>query len=162
MNRNWPERPDSASKGIGPLLSSPGERYGRFWGVILASNQKESGSSTGVYGKPALAAMSSMPRVRFNLSHTDTIALFAFTLSAEVGVDVERIRALTDMDEIARRFFSKEEVVDLHRLPMHSRERAFFACWTAKEAYIKGIGEGLSMPLDRFAVSLARQRVQFA
>jgi 4'-phosphopantetheinyl transferase len=82
------------------------------------------------------------------------VALFAFVLSADVGIDVERIRPLTDMDEIARRFFSEEEVVDLHRLPMRSQERAFFACWTAKEAYIKGIGEGLSMPLDRFAVSL--------
>jgi 4'-phosphopantetheinyl transferase len=108
----------------------------------------------GPQGKPALATELLAHRLQFNVSHTDGLALFAFSFSADLGVDVEQVRAIPDLGEIARRFFSKEEVSALRRLPTCARERAFFACWTAKEAYIKGIGEGLSMPLDRFAVSL--------
>jgi 4'-phosphopantetheinyl transferase len=108
----------------------------------------------GPYGKPALAAEQLPDGVRFNLSHSDAVAIFAFARSVEVGIDVERIREQPDLDDLANRFFSKEEAFALRRLPPSVREKAFFFCWTAKEAYIKGIGEGLSMPLDRFAVSL--------
>jgi 4'-phosphopantetheinyl transferase len=109
----------------------------------------------GPYGKPTLASEWSTHRLHFNLSHTDTIALFAFSVSAELGIDVERVRPLADIEDVAKRFFSKAEIAALSRVPARSRERAFFAFWTAKEAYIKGIGHGLSMPLDRFAVSLS-------
>jgi 4'-phosphopantetheinyl transferase len=108
----------------------------------------------GPYGKPALAADQLSDSVRFNLSHSDAVAIFAFARSVEVGIDVERIRKQPDLDDLANRFFSKEEASALRRLRPTVRENAFFSCWTAKEAYIKGIGEGLSMPLDRFAVSL--------
>lgn len=108
----------------------------------------------GPYGKPALAAEQLSDCVRFNLSHSDAVAIFAFARSVEVGIDVERIREQPDLDDLANRFFSKEEASALRRLPPGVREEAFYFCWTAKEAYIKGIGEGLSMPLDRFAVSL--------
>jgi 4'-phosphopantetheinyl transferase len=108
----------------------------------------------GTHGKPALAAEQPPDGVRFNLSHSDAVAIFAFARSVEVGIDVERIREQPDLDDLANRFFSKEEASALRRLPPSVREAAFFFCWTAKEAYIKGIGEGLSMPLDRFAVSL--------
>jgi 4'-phosphopantetheinyl transferase len=108
----------------------------------------------GPNGKPLIAENRSGTGLCFNLSHSQGVAIFAFVSSSEVGVDVERVRALTDMDEIARNFFSKREFASLRRLPTSEREMGFFSCWTAKEAYIKGIGEGLSMPLDRFAVSL--------
>ena len=108
----------------------------------------------GPHGKPVIAAERSGHGLRFNLSHSDGVAVFAFASSADVGVDVERVRALADMEEMARHFFSEREFSALRRLPISAREMAFFSCWTAKEAYIKGIGEGLSMPLDRFAVSL--------
>ena len=108
----------------------------------------------GAYGKPALAPQGAKARVRFNVSHSDALVLFAFARSAEVGIDVERVRAQPDLEGIAERFFSRKEVAALRRLPASAREKAFFHCWTAKEALIKGIGEGLSMPLDCFSVSL--------
>src|SRR6266496_3484129 len=108
----------------------------------------------GPHGKPALAAEQLSDCVRFNLAHSDAVAIFAFARSVEVGIDVERIREQPDLDDLANRFFSKEEASALRRLSPSVRGKAFFSCWTAKEAYIKGIGEGLSMPLDRFAVSL--------
>lgn len=106
----------------------------------------------GDYGKPQIENASGL---RFNLAHSGMLALCAVTWEAEVGVDVEEVRAGVSHEEIAERFFSPSEVAALRALPSALQQEAFFHCWTRKEAYIKAIGEGLSMPLDRFDVSLA-------
>jgi 4'-phosphopantetheinyl transferase len=92
--------------------------------------------------------------LRFNLSHAHERALYAFARGAEIGVDVEYVRQDFACEEIARRFFSPREVADFCSLPKSQRALAFFHCWTRKEAYVKAIGEGLSMPLNEFDVSL--------
>lgn len=107
------------------------------------------------YGKPALDAATRDKSLRFNLSHANEVALYAFTRDREIGLDVEFIRADFASLDIAERFFSKTEIATLQSLPAHVQTEAFFKCWTRKEAYIKALGEGLSHPLDRFAVSLA-------
>jgi len=106
------------------------------------------------YGKPELVDDLNHLDLRFNLTHSRGIALYALTMGREVGIDIEFIRADLADEEIARRFFSTQEVQALLSLPEEIRNQAFFTCWTRKEAYIKAIGEGLSMPLDRFDVSL--------
>ena len=107
----------------------------------------------GPYGKPYLEAPRSSEDLDFNVSHSGGLAVFAVGRNP-MGVDVEAVRELSDMLPIAERFFSQDEVRDLRAIPAAERAAAFFRCWTAKEAYIKARGEGLSMPLDRFAVSL--------
>ncbi len=107
------------------------------------------------HGKPALSAEQGSNAIRFNVSHSGGMALYAVTRERKVGVDLERIRPDFANEEIAERFFSPQEVAAFHALPPESRLEAFFACWTRKEAYIKARGEGLSLPLDRFDVSLA-------
>jgi 4'-phosphopantetheinyl transferase len=72
-----------------------------------------------------------------------------------VGIDLERIRFDLAVAEIAERFFSRREVAMLRVFPTDVQRQAFFRCWTRKEAYIKARGEGLSLPLDQFDVSLA-------
>jgi 4'-phosphopantetheinyl transferase len=106
------------------------------------------------YGKPHLAEEWG-GGVRFNVSHSGELMLCAVGRGREVGVDIEQVRADVEHEEIAGRFFSEREVAALRALPVGLRREAFFLCWTRKEAYIKGIGEGLSLPLDSFDVSLA-------
>jgi 4'-phosphopantetheinyl transferase len=104
----------------------------------------------GASGKPALKDGA----VRFNLSHCGPVALLAVTADMDIGVDVELVRPVPEMEHIARRFFAPEEAAALLRLPEIEREQAFFACWTRKEAFVKCLGEGLSHPLDSFEVSM--------
>lgn len=109
----------------------------------------------GSHGKPGLAqAASGSPALDFNVSHSGEMALFAFTSGCELGVDIEQVRPLEDMTKVSSHFFSREESEELRSLPPDERERAFFLCWTRKEAYVKAVGNGLSIPLDSFRVTL--------
>lgn len=110
---------------------------------------------TNAYGKPELDARSDEDTLRFNLSHARDIALYAIARKREIGVDVEYVSQDFDTEQIASRFFSRREVQALRALPASLRTESFFRCWTRKEAYIKAKGEGLSMPLDQFDVSLS-------
>jgi len=93
-------------------------------------------------------------RVEFNLSHAGDFTLIAIAQECRVGVDVERIRSGISSHVIAQQYFSASEFAELQSFPLKQRETAFFTCWTRKEAYIKALGEGLSIPLDSFDVSL--------
>jgi len=107
------------------------------------------------HGKPSLAGSAAGSGLRFNFSNAGGLALAAFVLDREVGVDVEEVKRVADFTAIAERFFSPAENEVLRALPPESRDAAFFTCWTRKEAYIKAVGEGLSIPLDSFDVTLA-------
>jgi 4'-phosphopantetheinyl transferase len=107
------------------------------------------------YGKPALDPTQDRGSLRFNLSHSGGRALYAVARGREVGVDVETIRTEFAGLAIAERFFAPAEVAVLRDLAPEHRTRAFFSCWTRKEAFIKARGKGLSIPLDTFEVSLA-------
>jgi len=108
----------------------------------------------GVHGKPALAQGLATSDLRFNLSHSNDIAVYAFSVGREVGIDVEAIRAMDDADAIAARYFSQFENKVYLALDPEDKVVGFFNCWTRKEAFIKAVGDGLYYPLDRFDVSL--------
>ena len=110
--------------------------------------------SYGARGKPAIAPSFSSSDLRFNLSHSGDIAVYAFATEMDVGIDVERIRPITDAESIAARFFSPSENEAYLSLESRCRSIGFFNCWTRKEAFIKALGEGLFFSLDRFDVSL--------
>ena len=110
--------------------------------------------SYGPHGKPGLAAACGDTRLRFNVSHSHELALYAVTYDRELGGDIEFMRPLDDAESIATHFFSAREQAELRSLPVHLRHQGFFNCWTRKEAYIKATGEGLYQPLDEFDVSL--------
>jgi 4'-phosphopantetheinyl transferase len=108
----------------------------------------------GTHGKPALARRSTDSDLRFNVSHSEEVAVYAFAAGREVGIDVEVVHAITDADDIAARSFSRRENEAYLALDPRDKPLGFFNCWTRKEAFIKALGDGLSHPLDRFEVSL--------
>ena len=107
------------------------------------------------YGKPSLTVAQGGNTLRFNLSHSRGMALIAITKNRDIGVDLEGINQNFSCLEIAEKFFSPLENSVLRSLPEHFQATAFFTCWTRKEAYIKAVGKGLSIPLNQFDVSLA-------
>lgn len=107
------------------------------------------------YGKPFLTSKFDHHLLNFNLSHSGGLALYAITRNREIGIDLERIRSNFEYEEIAEQFFSPTEVAILRIIPAEKKLKAFFNCWTRKEAYIKAHGKGLSLPLHSFDVSFA-------
>lgn len=105
----------------------------------------------GVQGKPAV---SKQPQFGFNLTHSEGMAAVAVTIGCPLGLDLERLRPTSDIEEIAGRYFCPEEAAEILALAPGEREQAFFRCWTRKEAYIKAVGDGLSCPLDSFQVTI--------
>lgn len=107
------------------------------------------------YGRPSLDVGSERGRrIRFNTSNSGQLAVFAVAVEREVGIDVEADRAIPDVLSLARRFFSAAEFDALLATAAESRHRAFLTCWTRKEAFIKAVGLGVSMPLDGFDVTI--------
>jgi 4'-phosphopantetheinyl transferase len=105
---------------------------------------------TNQFGKPSL---SSQP-FRFNLSACRNRVLIAITLEKEVGVDLEQVRRLPELARMAEQWFSPSERNGIHALAPEMKLDAFYHVWTQKEAFAKAHGEGLSMPLQDFSVSV--------
>jgi 4'-phosphopantetheinyl transferase len=106
----------------------------------------------GRFGKPSLENS----EIRFNVSHSHSLAMIAIAQGREVGCDVEWIDPSFARETIPEHFFSPYEVAALRTLRVEDQCDAFFRCWTRKEAFIKACGMGLSLALDSFDVSLGR------
>ncbi|HEX8847827.1 MAG TPA: 4'-phosphopantetheinyl transferase superfamily protein [Pyrinomonadaceae bacterium] len=109
----------------------------------------------GPYGKPALIETPGREALRFNVSHSHELVLFGVARGRELGLDIEYMREGFASAQLAEQFFSSSEIAMLRALPTDQQMEGFFNCWTRKEAYVKARGKGLSLPLDRFDVSLA-------
>lgn len=110
--------------------------------------------SFGAHGKPALAKPYE-GSLKFNLSRSHGVALYAVSSGAEVGIDIERIDHAVEADELAERYFAPAESAHIRRLNSADKPRVFLNYWVSKEAYVKATGEGLAFPLNTFEVSLS-------
>lgn len=102
----------------------------------------------GAHGKPRLAGRADAPS--FNLSDSDDIALIALAPDGEVGVDVERLRPIADATELAAIHFCAREADWVAATAAAERDRAFLRVWVVKEACLKALGTGLSLPAASF------------
>jgi 4'-phosphopantetheinyl transferase len=109
----------------------------------------------GAHGKPSIAADQARSGLRFNVSHSDGLGLFVLARDRAIGVDLERIRPVRYGRAVARRFFADDECAALDGLVGDDWDRAFFRCWTRKEAFVKAVGDGLSYPLRAFSVAVS-------
>jgi 4'-phosphopantetheinyl transferase len=103
------------------------------------------------HGKPELKEDGEL---RFNMAHSRDVAVFVLARDRRVGVDAEWMDPATDVLTIASRVFSSTENAAIRALPAELQTTAFYRCWTRKEAYIKGRGDGLSLDLRTFTMSV--------
>src|ERR1700739_1880222 len=89
----------------------------------------------GEFGKPYVSKSININDLKFNLSHSGELCLVAVSCGREIGVDVERLRDDVAVEDLATRYFSIEEIVELQALPNALRRLGFFLCWTRKEAF---------------------------
>jgi 4'-phosphopantetheinyl transferase len=119
----------------------------------LGANPDSLVFSYGVAGKPALAGRWA-GALDFNVSHSTDGVLYAIATGRAVGVDLEYIRPLHDMAEIAARVLSRGEQEIFSNASPAACERMFYEFWTRKEAFIKAMGYGLSFPVQQLDVTL--------
>jgi 4'-phosphopantetheinyl transferase len=150
--------PDEKRRAAQFRLGRPRESYiltrailryllGSYLGQRPASIQLEYRAN----GKPALVPDAG---IRFNVTHSGDMAALALTNCCDIGIDLEQLRPLPEFDQIAASFFCSEEIAEINLPSGEERERAFFNCWTRKEAYVKASGVGLSRPLKSFRVTV--------
>jgi 4'-phosphopantetheinyl transferase len=114
--------------------------------------------SYGQHGKPSLSLANSSKNLCFNLSHSSGLAVYAVSRERNLGIDVELVRSDFVTDDIAKRYFSIQELNILHSLSPETKSEGFYNCWTRKEAYLKVRGMGLQIPLDNFSVTVPTDR----
>jgi len=105
------------------------------------------------FGKPELLKDKNTKSLQFNISHSEDAVVFCFAKNVNIGIDIEFLRPIANILEIANRYFTAKEFQQLNYFKGKKRIEAFYTCWVKKEAVIKAIGEGLSFPLSVFNVS---------
>jgi 4'-phosphopantetheinyl transferase len=106
------------------------------------------------HGKPVLNNNARFTDITFNVSHSNDLALIAVAQKQNIGIDIEKINHEANHQALMTRFFSKAEQTEFQIIPDTNMARAFCACWTRKEAFIKAVGDGVSYGLDKFDVTV--------
>jgi len=114
--------------------------------------------SYGKNGKPTLEG--GRGHVEFNLAHSGGDAVIALAGDAAIGVDIELLRPIDDVESLARLVFSDVERRELELAA--DPVSAFLNGWTRKEAYVKALGLGLTAPLTEITVSLSGRAALFS
>ncbi len=115
------------------------------WVHYLDLDPRELYFSYGIHGKPALSGQSDAC-LSFNISHSENVAVFGFAESQQIGVDIERINPLNDLDAMANLTLSPFEKLHLNANSGMDKLKYFYMLWTCKEALLKMSGNGLTQP----------------
>lgn len=111
-------------------------------------------------GKPAIADHCQPQGLQFNLSHSEDLGIVGISRDRLIGVDVEYVRDMDNLDSLIKRFFCAEEYRYFQQANSHEQQKIFFQLWTAKEAYLKATGAGLAGGLDQVQLSLSPLKFQ--
>lgn len=111
-----------------------------------------------LYGKPFIKMSQARIPLVFNMSHSGEYVIYAFTMSGVIGIDIEKPIPIPDMGLVAKYHFSDVEQEALSSLPKHQQTIGFYQIWTRKEAIVKAVGNGITYPLDSFAVTVGLEK----
>lgn len=103
------------------------------------------------HGRPEIILPKGVPHLRFNLSHTAGIVACAVVLAQPIGVDAEDVTRKINAMQIAKRYFSEQEIAALTALPENDQKLRFFQYWTLKESFSKAKGMGLTLALNQYS-----------
>lgn len=124
----------------------------KILGNYLGIAPQSIGFSQNRYGKPFLADDNN--RLRFNLSHSNELALIAVTIEGEIGIDLEYVNVNFEILNTAASVFSTVEMEMLRNMNLSLQTAAFFCGWTRKEAFLKALGQGFSYAPKQITVSI--------
>lgn len=119
----------------------------------LATEPEKVVFAQGPHGKPFLSGAFTDSGLNFNLTRSENVGLFAVTRSGSIGIDLERIQPLADIELIVESCLSTRESVAFHKLDAEEKLVAFSKLWTRKEAWLKATGEGIGRFLKEVEVS---------
>ncbi len=126
-------------------------RLRQILGQYLNLNPQQISFKYSDKGKPFIPQQNNPDNLQFNLSHSEDKAIYGIRFQGWIGVDIEKIREIKEIDNLTKRFFCSEEFRFIQGLKGQDKQKAFFQIWTAKEAYLKGIGVGISGGLTQMA-----------
>jgi 4'-phosphopantetheinyl transferase len=106
-------------------------------------------------GKPSFRGSKPGEGLCFNFTNSDQAGMLAVSRDLELGIDLERLRPLQNLEGLAERFFTAAETEEILAAEGQAQRELFFRCWTRKEAYLKAVGKGLTFPLNLVQVSIA-------
>lgn len=121
-------------------------------GIYLHREPKEIQFGEEENNKP-IVQTENRPPIHFNLSHSMNAAVVAVS-NRPVGIDIEYLNPTLPFEEMIPQFMSEHEKSVFLRLSSSQQVKAFYCCWTRKEAYVKALGQGLSYPIKEITVSM--------
>lgn len=124
----------------------------------LSCNPREVPISYGAYGKPFIDSLKGKQNLHFNISHCKGYALIALTKVGMVGIDIENMRFLKDLESLADSCLGEKEKDFVWKSRGLIRSWAFLSCWTRKEALVKGMGLGIDRDLKEY--DLGNEKIQ--
>jgi 4'-phosphopantetheinyl transferase len=97
------------------------------------------------------------PDLRISFSSSGQTALACAAVHHQIGIDIEKLRSIDNVDALAERFFDGKEALYIASLPPHEQVLAFLQHWSAKEAGLKAIGKGIVSGLNSFTLERNNQ-----
>lgn len=116
---------------------------------------------SGAYGRPEIVPSDGAPGMRFNLTHTQGLAVCAVTSSADIGVDAEAENRNLDMNALAPRIMSPTELARFQSASSAVQRKQFLSLWTLKEAFAKARGLGLNLPVEKLSFFINGPTIHF-
>ena len=144
--------PSSRSSGYGKFIATRG-LLRVLLGTYLELEPAEIEFEYGDFGKPYLTSPDPAHDISFNLSHSGGLALVAVSRGRDVGIDVERLSYGKDLSTLGEFSLTRNEWQRWSAQPAAAQSRLFYQFWVRKEAYLKGVGSGLTSPIHRVDVS---------